>query len=78
MTSCPPGRYEGQSVAVLGWGNAGFETADALAPYANYVHLMPGRARTRKKPRHSGNDPLEALLGQTNPDRHDLVSWESR
>ena len=66
-------------MAVLGWGNAGFETADALAPYANYVHLLPGRERARTKPQQNNAlDGVEALLGQTNPDRHDLVSWESR
>ena len=36
--------FEGQSVAVLGYGNAAFETANALAPYVNYVHVVPGRA----------------------------------
>lgn len=35
--------FEGQTVAVLGLGNAALETADALAPYVNYVHILnPG------------------------------------
>eukprot|EP00658_Telonema_sp_P-2_P076801 TRINITY_DN6801_c0_g1_i8.p1 TRINITY_DN6801_c0_g1~~TRINITY_DN6801_c0_g1_i8.p1 ORF type:complete len:791 (+),score=140.24 TRINITY_DN6801_c0_g1_i8:152-2524(+) len=32
--------FEAKTVAVLGLGNSAFETADALAPYANYVHLL--------------------------------------
>jgi len=35
--------FQGQAVAVLGFGNAALETADALAPYVDYVHLVPGR-----------------------------------
>ena len=64
----------------VGWGNAGFETADALAPYANYVHVLPGRARTAKRPAAqpgSGDhgDMMQALgLGDDeNADKHDLV-----
>ena len=43
-------------------GNAGLETADAAAPYANFVHVLPGR-------------PRDSTEGE---DQHDLVSWESR
>ena len=35
--------FEGKTVAILGMGNAAFETADAIAPYVNYVHLFAGR-----------------------------------
>ena len=35
--------FEGKTVAILGMGNAAFETADAVAPYVNYVHLFAGR-----------------------------------
>ena len=38
-------QYEDRSVAVFGMGNAGFETADAIAPYAQYVHIYPGGVR---------------------------------
>ena len=34
--------YERQSVLVLGQGNAGLETGNAMAPYVNYVHVIPG------------------------------------
>jgi cation diffusion facilitator CzcD-associated flavoprotein CzcO len=37
-------KYEGKTVAVFGMGNAGSETANALAPYVNFVHLFPGRS----------------------------------
>ena len=47
---------------VLGMGNAAMETADALAPYANYVHVIPGRLH-------------EHMAG---PDKHNVLSWESR
>ena len=30
-------------MAVLGMGNAGLETYDAMANHAAYVHVMPGR-----------------------------------
>ena len=40
MMSCI---IKGQSVMVLGMGNAAMETADAVAQYANYVHVIPGR-----------------------------------
>ena len=30
-------------VAVFGLGNAAFETANALAPVVDYVHVFPGR-----------------------------------
>jgi cation diffusion facilitator CzcD-associated flavoprotein CzcO len=39
--------FEGQKVAVFGLGNAAFETADALAPHVDYVHVFPGRGRAR-------------------------------
>ena len=52
--SPPPCRYEDlptdgrpferKTVAVLGLGNSAFETADALAPFVNYVHTFPGHA----------------------------------
>ena len=45
--------FEGLSVAVLGGGNAAFETADALAPYVAYVHLWKGRAPKARQPRSS-------------------------
>jgi hypothetical protein len=35
--------FEGQAVLVLGNGNAAFETANELAPYVNFVHVVPGR-----------------------------------
>ena len=35
--------FQGQTVAVLGGGNAAFETTDALAPFVAYVHLWKGR-----------------------------------
>ena len=35
-------QYEDRSVAVFGMGNAGFESADAIAPYAQYIHVYPG------------------------------------
>jgi cation diffusion facilitator CzcD-associated flavoprotein CzcO len=54
--------FRGQAVLVLGQGNAALETANAAAPYANYVHLVPGRLR----PEHVGED------------QHDFASWESR
>jgi hypothetical protein len=43
-------------------GNAAFETANALAPHVNYVHVVPGRLK---------KSALEA-------DDHSMVSWESR
>ena len=42
----PDGRqYENRAVAVFGMGNAGFETADAIAPYSQFVHVYPGSVR---------------------------------
>lgn len=38
--------FEGQRVAVLGNGNAAFETANAIAPYAAHVHILQGRKKT--------------------------------
>ena len=35
--------FEGRTVAVLGAGNAGFEVANDMAPYVNYVHVFSGR-----------------------------------
>lgn len=35
-------RFENRSVAVFGLGNAAFETADAVAPFAQYVHVFRG------------------------------------
>lgn len=35
--------FTGQTVAVLGSGNTAFETADALAPYTNFIHVWKGR-----------------------------------
>ena len=63
--------FERQAVAVLGLGNAAFETADALAPYVNDVHLIPGRARASAHA--AGSAPSNAPA-----DPHDLVSRESR
>lgn len=40
--------FVGQTVAVLGAGNAGFEVADALAPYVNYVHVWLGRGEKQR------------------------------
>ena len=54
--------FQGQAVMVLGMGNAAMETADALAPYTNYVHVIPGRLN-------------EHMSG---PDKHNVLSWESR
>jgi hypothetical protein len=54
--------FEGLSVAVLGHGNSGFGTADAISPFANYVHLFGGRSNP----------------DASTPDGHDFVSWESR
>ena len=53
--------FQGQSVAVLGAGNAAFETADALAPYVAYVHVWKKGRRARAQTA----DPLSFL------------SWES-
>ena len=36
--------FEGKSVAILGLGNAAFETANAAENYANYIHMWPTRA----------------------------------
>jgi len=36
-------QFAGKRALVVGLGNAGLETADALASYAAYVHLIPGR-----------------------------------
>jgi hypothetical protein len=42
-TLAPTGEsFTEQSVLVLGHGNAAFETADAVAPYVNFVHVIPG------------------------------------
>eukprot|EP01043_Picozoa_sp_COSAG02_P000460 COSAG02_NODE_8_length_60691_cov_104.994752_26_plen_293_part_00 len=38
-------QYENRAVAVFGMGNAGFETADAIAPYSQFVHVYPGSVR---------------------------------
>ena len=35
--------FESKSVAILGLGNAAFETANAAENYANYVHMWPTR-----------------------------------
>lgn len=37
--------YENRSVAVFGMGNAAFEAADAIAPYAQYVHVFHGHKK---------------------------------
>eukprot|EP00039_Didymoeca_costata_P014463 m.233921 g.233921 ORF g.233921 m.233921 type:complete len:800 (-) comp16030_c0_seq18:68-2467(-) len=34
--------FERKSIAVFGAGNSGFEVADALAPFVNYVHVFLG------------------------------------
>ena len=54
--------FAGEEVAVFGSGNAAFETADALAPYAGYVHLWKGRVPASE---HEVYQP-------------EFVSWESR
>eukprot|EP01051_Picozoa_sp_SAG22_P018997 SAG22_NODE_3368_length_1755_cov_1.553140_1_plen_411_part_10 len=36
--------FQEKNVAVLGLGNSAFETADALAPFVNFVHTFPGHA----------------------------------
>jgi cation diffusion facilitator CzcD-associated flavoprotein CzcO len=58
--------FEGQSVAVLGLGNAAFETGNALAPYVNYVHLWASRI------------PADLTGNGGTTDRNDFVAWESR
>lgn len=55
--------FEGQAVLIWGQGNAALETADALAPYVNFVHIAPGRRS-------------EVNFGEKDP--HTLLSWESR
>lgn len=40
----------------------GLETGNAMAPYVNYVHVIPGREKK----------------STTGPDQHDLLAWESR
>lgn len=35
--------FEGKTVAIIGLGNAGMETADSITPYANYVHMYAAR-----------------------------------
>lgn len=40
--------FEGKTVAVLGAGNAGFEVANDMAPYVNYVHVFAGRGVTQE------------------------------
>ena len=55
-------RFEEQTVAVFGYGNAAFETVDAISPYANYVHMFGGRTNSERFAK----------------DAHQFVSWESR
>lgn len=55
--------FEGQRIAVLGSGNAGFETANALAVHAAYVHMWAARL---------------PLHGVGERDKHDFLAWESR
>ena len=55
--------FEGQSVAVLGLGNAAFETANEIGASAAFVHVWAAR-----KPK----------IGPNGEDGHDFLSWESR
>jgi hypothetical protein len=79
--------FEGQAVAVLGMGNGAMETADALGPYVNYVHLFAGRGPpgdllgTEANPEPligKGVLPTVAEGGGKGKDQHTFVSWESR
>ena len=42
--------YEQKKVVVFGLGNAAFETANAMAPYVDYVHVFPGRHKAVRAP----------------------------
>ncbi|EDV20869.1 uncharacterized protein TRIADDRAFT_31061 [Trichoplax adhaerens] len=44
--STNPSNFKGQNVLVLGQGNSGFETAQAISHTANYIHVF-GRTRVR-------------------------------
>jgi thioredoxin reductase len=39
-------KFEKKTVLVWGMGNAGFETANAMAPYVDFVHVFAGRPKT--------------------------------
>lgn len=54
--------FENRSVAIFGVGNSGMETADDAIPYAQFVHVFPGRKKI------NSND------GSTRP----FVAWETR
>ena len=55
--------FEGQSVVVLGLGNAAFETANEIGTTAAFVHVWAAR-----KPK----------IGPKGADAHNFLSWESR
>jgi cation diffusion facilitator CzcD-associated flavoprotein CzcO len=38
-------KFEKKKVLVWGLGNAAFETANAMAPYVDFVHVFPGRPK---------------------------------
>ena len=61
--------FQGQSVAVLGVGDAAAETAAALAPFASYVHVIPGRPR-----RHGAADQGHGDDGDPTDARRRLLS----
>ena len=46
--------WEGRNVAILGIGNAAMETAAAISPYANFVHMYArgGAVPKAKSPLH--------------------------
>eukprot|EP01047_Picozoa_sp_COSAG01_P032598 COSAG01_NODE_2364_length_7819_cov_14.933549_4_plen_990_part_00 len=43
-------KFENKKVLVWGLGNAAFETANAMAPYVAYVHVIPGRPKKVSTP----------------------------
>ena len=64
-------------MAVLWVGGAGLETVDALAPYANYVHVYQGRT-ARQLPRGADDVGIPGSATASTPDPHTFLSWESR
>lgn len=55
-------KFEAETVAVFGYGNAAFETVDSISSHANYVHMFGGRTNSERFAK----------------DTHQFVSWESR
>jgi hypothetical protein len=73
--------FEGKAVLVLGAGNAGLETANALAPHVAYVHVVPGResqVHSHAVSKRSGPGAEGEGNCDTDTDPHRLLSWESR